>query len=390
MTRRLIVGLIVLLLAVTVVRNSAVDAFAEFDPARASGIWPDHPASELSLGMTQIARAARVRAAVSRDVLDRIDDAAGKAPLAPEPFLVEGVQRQVAGDADAAARVFQAAEWRDPRSLPAHYFLAEYSLRKRDAQHGLAEVASLANLSPEGVGSAAPYLAAFARDRSNWPRMRALFRANPPIEDAALVELARDGANTPAILALASPRQRKGSSSWLPVLLNSLIAAGDYAQARAIWGSFSGIGTASQPTLFDPDFSRPGPPPPFNWTLTSSTVGLAERQSAGRLHAIYYGQEDGVLAQQLLVLPLGRYRLSMRLQGGASQPKALSWNLLCNGAPAPAASIRLDVAATRGWTFDVPANCPAQWLQLSGVSGDLPQQSEVTINALRLAEVARD
>ena len=70
---------------------------------------------------------------------------------------------------------------------------------------------------------------------------------------------------------------------------------------------------ARQRLLFDPDFSKPEPPPPFNWALTSSTVGLAERQPGGRLHAIFYGQEDGALARQLLVLPPGRYHFSMRL-----------------------------------------------------------------------------
>ena len=67
---------------------------------------------------------------------------------------------------------------------------------------------------------------------------------------------------------------------------------------------------------------------PFNWALTSSTVGLAERQPGGRLHVIFYGQEDGALARQLLVLPPGRYRLSMRLRGGSTQAKALNWNLI--------------------------------------------------------------
>jgi hypothetical protein len=42
-------------------------------------------------------------------------------------------------------------------------------------------------------------------------------------------------------------------------------------------------------------------------------------------------------------------------------------------------------AATRGLSFQVPANCPAQWLELSGRSGDVAQQSEVTITRLSLS-----
>jgi hypothetical protein len=384
--RRLIVGVLALLVAVTVVRNSAVDALANRDPARAARFWGSHPATEISLAMTEIAEAARLRSAVPSRVFERIDDAARKAPLAPEPFLVHGVRAQLAGDADAAEQAFRAAEWRDPRSLPAHYFLAERYFARRDAERALKEIASLANLSPGGVGTSAPYLAAFAQDPSNWQRMKALFRANPQIEEAALIELARDARNAPAVLALASPDQRTPRAAWLPVLVNNLVNAGDYPKAREIWASVSGVGASPQP-LFDADFSNPQPPPPFNWSFASSTVGLAERMSGGRLHAIFYGQEDGALAKQLLLLGRGRYRLSMRLLSGSSQAQALNWSITCIGAQSPIAVATLNVAAARGLVFAVPANCPAQSLQLSGVSADLPQQSDVTIRDLRLVGV---
>lgn len=387
--RRLIVGILALLVAVAVVRNSAVDAFANRDPARAAQFWGSHPAAEISLAMTEIAEAARLRSAVPPAVFERIDDAARKAPLAPEPFLVHGVQAQIAGHVDAAEKAFRAAEWRDPRSLPAHYFLAERYSARRDAERALKEIASLANLSPGGVGTSAPYLAAFARDPSNWPRMKALFRSNPQIEDAALIELARDGRNAPAVLALASPGQRTARAPWLPVLVNNLVNAGEYAKARAIWASVSSVGAAAQP-LFDAGFSNPEPPPPFNWSFASSTVGLAERQPGGRLHAIFYGQEDGALAKQLLMLRPGRYRLSMRLLSSSSQAQALNWSVTCIGAPSPIAIEPLNAAAARSLVFAVPANCPAQSLQLNGVSADLPQQSDVTIGDLRLVGVGRN
>src|SRR4051794_36548092 len=118
---RLLVGVATLLIGATVVRNAAVDALAESNPSTASAIWGDHPATEIAVGMTQIARAARARSAVSPEAFQRIDDAARKAPLAPEPFLVAGVRAQISGRMAAAERAFVAAEARDPRSLPAHY-----------------------------------------------------------------------------------------------------------------------------------------------------------------------------------------------------------------------------------------------------------------------------
>jgi hypothetical protein len=36
----------------------------------------------------------------------------------------------------------------------------------------------------------------------------------------------------------------------------------------------------------------------------------------------------------------------------------------------------------------VPSGCPAQWLRLSGASGDLPQQVDATVSALKLQRVS--
>src|SRR4029078_4582807 len=101
------------------------------------------------------------------------------------------------------------------------------------------------------------------------------------------------------------------------------------------WAEVGGVAQKRRDLIFDAGFSNPAPPPPFNWTLTSSTVGLAERQSGGKLHVIFYGQEDGVLASQLLVLAPGTYRLAMRVTGGGAQLRSLRWSLTCAKARAP-------------------------------------------------------
>jgi hypothetical protein len=49
-------------------------------------------------------------------------------------------------------------------------------------------------------------------------------------------------------------------------------------------------------------------------------------------------------------------------------------------------SITLDTAAARGWQFQVPAGCAAQWLKLSGTSADMPQQVDVSVTGLTLAK----
>ncbi|WP_028970437.1 tetratricopeptide repeat protein [Sphingomonas sp. URHD0057] len=375
-----------LLLAGQVVRNAAVHAFVESDPAKAARAWPSHPEAVVALGMSAIGAAAHRGQSVGPEVLRRIYSAAAGAPLAAQPYLVRGVQAQLAGDSSAAERAFQAAEWRDPRSLPARYFLAEYYLRAGDIRRGLTEFAALARLAPNGVVSVTPYLASYARDPSRWPQIRALFRTDPELQNSTLQLLAGDVDNSSAILALADPAHRNAQSPWLPKLLSTLVSDGQFAKARAIWADVAGVRTGSADLLFDAGFAAAAPPPPFNWSLTSSTVGLAERQSGGRLHVIYYGQEDGALASQLLILPPGRYRLAMRIAGGGSQAASLRWSLVCASAQGPLASARLDTLVARPLIFEVPAGCAAQKLELSGSSSDIPRQVEVTISDLTLVK----
>ncbi len=386
MVRRLFVLVAALLLAVEVVRNAAVAEWAETSPASAFRAWPTHAAAELALGMTEIGTAAHERRPVGPATFAIIDDAAIKAPLAPEPFLVRGVQAELNGDSNVAAQAFAAAERRDPRSVPARYFLADIYFRAGDPRRTLEQIGALATLTPNGSEAIAPYLAAYAKNRSAWPYLRDLFRSNSGLADASLAELGHDPANADAVIALADMRSAEGSQ-WAPTLVNTLVSARQYAKARAAWAATSHVHLPPDVTVYDGGFTDSTSHGPFSWTLTSSTVGLAEREPGGRLHVIYYGQEDGLLAQQLIVLPPGAYRLTMAVSGDLSRAgQAMNWSVRCDGTSKPFASAGLDDAA-RGWIFAVPPDCAAQWVELSGTSADISQQAEVMITNLKLVPV---
>lgn len=360
-------------------------ALAPLHPASAAKLWATHPSVEISLGLARIGQAARERRPIDAGAFAMIDDAAVKSPLAPEPFLVAGVKDKMAGKLEAARRVFVAAQRRDPRSLPAAYFLADYYFRTGHVLDGLQQTTLLARLSPGGVTAVAPFIASYAQNRANWPQMRALFRSQEGFEDQVLSVLASNSANADAVLALADAGHRSPTSPWLATLLQSLVTSGDYARARAIWASVGGGENGE--LIYDSSFSSPGPPPPFNWSFASSTIGLGERQPGKRLHVIFYGNDDGVLASELLTLAPGTYRLQMQLVGAPVHSETLRWSIRCDKVQEPIAIAAVTDAASRGWTFQVPANCPAQWLELSGRSGDIAQQSEVTIAGLGLSRV---
>ena len=382
--RTVVAAVAALLVAIQIVRNAAVHALADTRPAAAASAWSGHPASEIGLALTDIARASRVRRPVPQSAFAEIADAAAKEPLAPEPFLVRGVQAELAGDAVTAQRAFEAAQWRDPRSLPAAYFLADRYFRSSDVTRGLREVAALARLSPDGGDAAVPYVAQYAANPANWPALRDLFGKNPFLAQRVLVALASNIQTVPAALALSNPRET-GNRQWLVVLVQTLINSGDYPKAHAAWERLARAPAAPGDLIHDADFLDAIAPPPFNWQLTSSTVGLAERQK-GRLHVLFYGNEDGTLASQLLLLPPGAYRMSMRLLGDPARAHALTWSVWCDKAAQPLASVTLDTAAARGWQFAVPAGCSAQWLKLSGVSTDVAQQVDLSISDLRFAK----
>ena len=384
MARGLFAAVIALLLAITIVRNAFVSEFAATDPARAARLWDDHPTVQISEGMIAIATAASQPSPMSPAVLSSVYDASRKDPLAPEPFLVRGVQAQIAGDQGLARQAFAAAKWRDPRSLPARYFLAQDDFGRGDAASGLREVVVLARLAPNGSASLAPYLATYALDRSNWPQLREVLRADPYLAEATFIALAANPANADTILSLADDRHRDPRRQWVTSLLASLVKSGQYQKARDVWANMSSIGAQRDLLLFDPSFSEGGPPPPFNWLLTSSTIGLAERRPGGGLHVIYYGQEDGVLASQIVLLPPGSFRMTMRTPGTPTNVEQLRWQLACVGSKSEIGMASFRTVADRGWPFSVPSTCKAQRLELVGSSSDMPQQIDVTITELRL------
>jgi len=372
-----------LLAGVTVVRNAAVMQYAETNPQLAARAWPSHPASKLWLGLTEIGLSARQRAPVAQSTFELVWDGARKSPLAPEPFLVRGVRAQLAGEQKAAEQAFAAAKLRDGRSIPARYFLAEQYFRGSDAASGLREIAVLARMVPNGVSSLAPFIATYAKDPRNRTQLQTLFKSDPTLEQAALSTLASDPRNSELVLDLATPSPTV--PQWLGVLVPALVNAGQYDEAYRVWARTAHVRPAGG-AVFDAGFAGSDAPPPFNWSLTSSTLGLAERQPGGRLHAIFYGQEDGVLARQLLLLKPGRYRLSMRISGEPSRASALSWTLTCADSKSQLVSLVLSdpKKAASGVAFDVPANCAAQAFELAASAPEVAQQADVTISDLRL------
>jgi hypothetical protein len=384
MTGRVIIVLVLALIqAWLIVRNAFVDAYAISDPAKAATVWPGHPTAIVTSGLEQVGAAAAANRSVDPALVRRLVATAAKAPLAPEPFLVRGVEARLAGQEPIAASAFLAARSRNPRSVAARYFLADHYLRAGDTRHGLAEISTLTRLVPGSQTGIAPHLAAFARNPGAAGEIKAVLREQPQLESVLLSALASDSKNSRLVLALWSGR-RGGDLGWQERLVNTLVTAGRYQEARAAWARFN-PGARLPSGLSDPKFEA-RLPPPFGWALGTGAAGVAEPAGAGRLHILYYGRDNLVLAGQLLMLEPGPYRLSMRVGGPSPPAKSLSWTLACLSPRRELASVNLASARNGQLAADffVPAGCPAQQLELAGTAPELPEEADVTIGDLRL------
>lgn len=382
--------ILALFLSALVIRNAFMDAYGVQDPSKAATVWPGHPSVVLASGLAEVGASAAAGRPISPATVQRMVATAAKAPLAPEPFLVRGVEAQVAGDGPLALRAFLEARRRDPRSIPARYFLAGYYLRSGDTQRGLAEISALTRLVPQSLGGVAPQLAVFARMPGGAAQVKILLREQPQLEPWLLDVLAANSDDARLALSLWSGRIGSQDRAWQQRLVNGLVAAGRFGEARAAWSRFDARAKLGE-GLTDPRFEGHDLAP-FGWTLASGAAGFAESLGGGQLHILYYGRDDLVLASQLLLLRPGPYRLAMRVNGAPPSARSLSWVVRCKPASREIASIGL--ASAKGGVlaadFAVPTQgCEAQQFDLVGTAPELPEEADLTIADLRLSRRAQ-
>ena len=355
------------------VRVAAVAAFVERRPELAAAIWPDHPAVVMARGMAEIGDAAASGRQPSPEVTGRLRDVATRDPLSAGAPLVAGAEAFASGDLRSAERLLSLAVARDPYAPAPRFLLTDLYLRQGRGKEGFDQLSTLVRRLGPSASPLVPALAQFARQPGGPERLEPLLGSSPELRDQLLDLLAADPANLPAILQLAGPATNS-TPEWQAKLLAAMVAAGDYRRAYDLWQRLNGISPLDT-LIFNPRFLASGPPPPFNWRLTSGSAGLAEAQPGGGLRVLYYGREDANLAEQLLLLAPGRYRLRQDASGPAIN---LGWSVVC----LPSGK-RQDATE-----FALPANCPAQRLELRGTLAETAATTDLLIRSLSLSPVS--
>ncbi len=368
------------LLAVEALRIAAAAALPAQGLVNPRILWAAHPAVLVDRAMTLVGESARRGQGIPDEARVLLAAAARRDPLAPEPFLVEGTRAEVEGRGADAARLFEAAKARDPRSGAARYFLAGRYLDAGRPAEALAEMSAMARLVPGVEAQFVPTLVAFAKQPAAVPVLRHFFARSPGYQPQVLAGLAQDVANTGLILALAGNRPSGApAQGWESAIVTKLIEAGQPGRAQAVWRRLAGV----QPYqgVFNPGFLPLAAPPPFNWTYDASAAGLVTPRAGGGLELIYYGRQDAVLAEQMLLLAPGGYRLAAQV-GGVEPGNALGWRIAC--APSRAVLVQAPLASG-GAAFQVPAEgCATQSLRLTGSSVEAEQPASVTIGSVRV------
>lgn len=374
-----------ILLAYQVIRTAAV-AKPSHRATIGARLWPSHPSVLIDQTMAEVGAQAAHGRPLEGSTLRRVDEIARKAPHDLEPFLIKGALAQTRGEDRLAEQLFLAARSRDARSPVARYFLAERYLRTGRVALALDEIAALSRLLPNMQTQFAPALAAFARTPGAVGQLRRFFRTSPELEPPVLATLANDDRNADLILALWGNRQPGPDAStpeWQARLIDRQVAAGQFGRAYLTWRRLAGV-SSTPSTLFNPGFRKMAASPPFNWKFDVSG-GVVEPAPGERIEVIYYGRKDAVLAEQLLLLPPGRYELGMVISGELGEGGEIGWTVSCLPRTEPIFRLPVDRKGRLSANFAVPAGCPAQRLALVATAGEFPQSQEFAVGGLSLA-----
>jgi hypothetical protein len=171
----------------------------------------------------------------------------------------------------------------------------------------------------------------------------------------------------------------------------------DYAGAFAVWRSLLPAGEAPG-LIFDGDFEGKPASPPFAWTIRERADLSVRRmpggapQSAPAAEFSVFGSLPITVAEQTMVLRPQSYRLrALTLADGAQGSfSGFSWVVTCLGG-APISELPLNGTGRawreQSWTMAVPANCPAQVIQLHSDPVSTNRGRSLQLSGVRLQQL---
>jgi len=335
-------------------------------------------------------------AALSRDALVR-------SPFDVRALRVVGLTEARAGREDVADDILTLAGNWSLRDDPAHAWLVERRLRRGDYSSSFAHADTLVRRR----GDIQPQVfrlfttAAAGDPQRALPVVTRLLAASPPWRPAYLAGLNQspEGLQVAGNLAILLQAGRAPfSNQELQALYRALMYAGGIEALQTVRGR---LNRPSLDTLVtNSGFDEADHPGPFQWRLYEK-AGIAAEIAADdlapanvALRVDYDGYAAGTVAEQMVYLAPGTYRLTATVRTESGDPAArLAWTLSCatsGGGAKSSTPAGAQGASTGSWTgmsgrFEVPASCPAQWLRLETRASDRRDPTLVWFDRVTLA-----
>lgn len=357
-------------------------------------------------GSSASARAAMAElrlVADSRDPQRSASERLAISALRQEPGNIAAIRalaavHAVRGDEERADRLLRFGERMTRRDARTNLALAELAIKHGDAAATVRYLGHVVATSQLFGDAAADRLIVAARDPAVARELGGALRSGPTWKSRFMSRFVRSTAAPDALAGTLSHIARPGlgnvDMTYLATAFRTLLKAKSRDRAAALYRQiFHGVG----PLLRDGGFEESGRDP-FGWELVSD-AGLsaleapAEGGRGRRLDMISDAGRAGVVADQILALPPGRYRLSATLAGG--EPRAPQWpavTIACAGEK----DVRTRLARMAGnrsaatvvKEFSIPDTCALQTLAVHFGAPFDASRSEGWVDDLAIARAA--
>lgn len=306
-----------------------------------------------------------------------------RSPLKASAVSLIGHVRRVEGRTRDANLLFSAAWKLSHREASADLWLFEKGMAERRYPEAFLHADALLRREPTLRMSIFPLLLASIGDPTAISPLVERLSLNPDWRRPffATAFEGPDGQRAATLLWALKDAGDPAMKVEVEAYLSALVAGKRYEQALLAWMLFLPSAELQKVGgIFDGDFSDRSTFVPFGWQLESGgggTVGVESSDGGGGALAVeLFGQPAPNLARQLLVLPPGRHRFTLRTRSTASGTGSpLAWTVSCAEDGRPLA--RLDIlAGDESWRtlsvlVDVPqSGCAGQLLKLAADGPD--------------------
>lgn len=343
---------------------------------------------------------AVARANEDAGVLGR--EALAKAPFNAAALRVVGLSEARAGrEAQADELLTLAGNW-SLRDDPAHAWLVDYRLRRGDYVSSFAHADTLARrreaLRPGifrlfttaatiDTQRALPVIAELVADKPSWRQdyLDSLYSTTDGLRVAINLAVVLEAGKAP--LNNAELRQL-----YLYLVDRGLLDGARTVRERLNRPAMD-IGVANG------SFDDPGSPEPFQWRIAQGAGIVAEileddvRSTDPALRVSFDGYTEETIAEQLMFLSPGRYRLAFEARTESGDPsRHLAWTVVCVPGDkvvlnAPSAPADAQVWTAGAAQFTVPGDCRGQWLRLRSVPDERRSNTAVWFDRLAISPI---